>query len=595
MFANAGGSNTGSSLFGAKKNDDNKPAASSSGSAGLFGGKSSSEIGNIFGSSAPKPADKPQEDKKPEKAPSKPSGNLFGASNPKPASSIFGGGSKDDNKPASSSSGSSLFGKKDDSKQSALPGFDKKDEKPTEEKKGSLFGAKPAGGLFAAKPAEKDTSEAPGWSLGGAPSKPSSGSSLFGAKKDDDEEKPKNAGLDKEDSVKKSLFGSGGSSLFGKKDEKTEEKKDEKKEAPKASLTITPGSGAKSPFAAQKEANKSASGSLFGKPAAKPDEKKEPAAEGKDSKSLFGAPKKDDKPSPFGAKPDDKDKKEDSAKKPNLFGKTDSKEADAKKASPFGAKDASKPPLFGAKKSEGDKKAEEEKGKEGENKEQAAPVKPESVEVIKKATLEQSKKMALDTTALEDLFSSWYNQVDTHSERFKKHAKQLKKDELTLYDNIIMLESLSKYSEKVITDYGSGLTAMEDLAKQQEILMKSLDKIDEEIDDAIKKKTRGEHMYNSFRGYQTPEDSEIIDKGNYRQQMAAKAYVVNSTLDDIDGAVNGLGKVLTTNSDETASDEGSKDINIRLNQSYDVLKWIQDTACELNYQIEVLDRFIDDN
>jgi hypothetical protein len=207
-------------------------------------------------------------------------------------------------------------------------------------------------------------------------------------------------------------------------------------------------------------------------------------------------------------------------------------------------------------------------------------------------TLEQTKKTALDSTTLEDIFSSWYNKVDSQSDSFKKHAKRLKTEELALYDSITTLESLNQYSERVIQDYGTSLGTMQELAKQQEYLMSALDRIEDDIDDVLRKKSQGSSGVNRLRGMFGLEEYQPIERGNYRQQMFSKSHAVNTTLDKIEENVSGLSKMLSVNNSESAlaTSEESAEIGKILNNSYESLRWIQDTACDLNYQIELLDR-----
>mgnify|MGYP006281466187 CR=1 FL=1 len=210
--------------------------------------------------------------------------------------------------------------------------------------------------------------------------------------------------------------------------------------------------------------------------------------------------------------------------------------------------------------------------------------------------LAQTKKTALDSSTLEDIFSSWYNKVDSQSDAFKKHAKRLKLDELSLYDSISTLESLNQYSESVTQDYGTTLGAMQDLAKQQEHLMNSLDKIEDDIDTVLRSKTQGISTLNRIRGSFNPEDHDVVERGNYRQQMHLKAHSVNTNLDKVEDTINSLSKVLSVDGRESAQAEtdGHTEIGKVLNQSYDSLSWIQDTAYDLNYQIQLLERDIEE-
>jgi hypothetical protein len=361
---------------------------------------------------------------------------------------------------------------------------------------------------------------------------------------------------------------------------------------PNGGATASIGPGSKSPFLNGKKPEEKND---------KPEEKKSvfppttptPANDKKGSLPRYES-KKDDKPNPFGS-----DKKEN---KPGLFGATKKDE----NSSPFGAKDGKETKsasIFGGpstEKDSGDKVSkpigfslnEEKKGEEGKsNANPAAPVFKESdVEVIKKISLEKSKMSELDSTTLEDIFTSWYNKVESQSDGYKKHAKKLKKDELALYDNITMLETLKNYSERVIQDYGTSLTTMQDLANQQMVLMKSLDDVEDDIDDVIRKKNQGINTYNRFRGIPGSDNDDFIDRTNYRQQMTGKAHVVNTTLENIDDAIHNLNKALSTsNSNSAQVNEEHSEIGKVLNHSYDSLKWIQDTACDLNFQIELID------
>ena len=205
-------------------------------------------------------------------------------------------------------------------------------------------------------------------------------------------------------------------------------------------------------------------------------------------------------------------------------------------------------------------------------------------------TLDEQQKSNLDTLTLEDLFSSWYTKVETQSKMFKNQAKDLKKDELTLYDNIGTLESLNNYSERVIQDYGTTLTTIQGLASQQKTLMEALDVIEDDIEDAVRKKQQGINTYNRFRGIPTAGDNEMNNQINYRQQMAQKAKDVNVALDDIENTVQKFGNIISIHPENGESEnEDAVQIGKVLNQSYDSLKWIQDTSINLNYQIELLD------
>jgi hypothetical protein len=286
-----------------------------------------------------------------------------------------------------------------------------------------------------------------------------------------------------------------------------------------------------------------------------------------DAKSPFLTAKPEGKPSPFG---DSKDKPEGGIKDPNREGVKPS---------------STTPPFLVKKDDKKDPKGPVEE-KAGDDKKPEGP-KSSEIEVIKKMSIDQVKQTTMNSTSLEDIFSSWYNKIENQSDAYKKHAKQLKKEELELYDTITTLESLNQYSERVIQDYGQSISTMEHLARQQEHLMKSLDDVETDVDQVISKKTRPGHGFHKMiNGY------EPIEVGNYRQQMDAKAKNVNQTLDRIEDTIYGLGKVLSSSRTDAAQEDNkeSEEFGNILNKSYDTLRWIQDTACDLNYQIELIDR-----
>lgn len=478
--------------------------------------------------------------------------------------------------------------------------FSQQNKEADKKPEGSLFSSKPksdnkpSGGLF-------------GSNSGGDKAEGEKKSSLFGGGQSSSSPKPsgENSGLgsyqqpslSKPTSEKPSTDKpAGGSSLFAKKTESTSEsskpntlsfakpKEDEKKaEAPKAGMFAAVNSLKKDDQ--KKEESKSLFGAkptssvAFGKPAAEGDAKGSVFGskdDKKESASVFAA-KPDAKASPFGAP---KDKPSEGIKDPNALGLK-----------------PSKPGMFGnlSKTQSKDAKAGEEN--KGESKEAGgikldAP-KSSEIEVIKKMSLDQVKKTTLDSTTLEDIFSSWYNKVENQSESFKKHAKLLKQEELELYGSITSLESLKQYSERVIQDYGTSISTMEHVAMQQEYLMKALDDIDIDVEKVLTKKNKsGPNFQNRLLG---ASNYEAIEVGNYRQQMDAKAKNVNQTLDRIDDTVQTLNNVLSSNKTEKSSNDNgeAEEVGNILNKSYDTLRWIQDTACDLNYQIELLDRDLD--
>lgn len=110
--------------------------------------------------------------------------------------------------------------------------------------------------------------------------------------------------------------------------------------------------------------------------------------------------------------------------------------------------------------------------------------------------LNQVKKTSLDSSSLENIFSQWYDRIESQSDSYKKYAKRLKEEELALYDNIFTLESLNKYSENVIRDYTGTIGTIEEVAKQQEDLMTALDSIETGINEALKNRNQNNNAAN---------------------------------------------------------------------------------------------------
>ena len=589
LFTKTSGSGTG--LFNQGVNKDSQPGDKSK---SLFGGQPN--FLNPMGDNAKKT----EEEKK--KEGSSIIGMKTGSDNQAPKSGLFGKpASSPSSKPPTVSGGSmdkpkGMFEKglsTEKAAPSATPGiFGKGPEKPKEK---SLF----KGGSVLPKKDDAEKKSAIGTGSQGFP---------FGKKIDE--------AKDNKDDPKKNLFGgttsktSEKSGIFDKPSQpsgKTNpfEKKDEEKKSstvfggePKKGLSsdvfknLSPKEGdAKktSPFGSLDPSKTSKPGSSIFTGGSKTEKSGEQAKEPgklKNSKSNFIA---------TGAKPDlsfakkSEDKKEGNTSK-NIFAAKPSsgeKSALGTKVGTTGSKPpfGSKTGTIGSKPDLGSKEGQASKGGEAEKKE---PEKKNNIELIKKATLDNAQKLNLDSLTLEDLFSSWYSKVEAQSKMFKNQAKNLKRDELTLYDNIGTLESLNKYSERVIQDYGTSLSTMQGLAKQQEVLKSALDKIETDVDEAIKKK---HHGINRFRGMPGSSDEEMKGKINYRQQMSAKASTVNQALDQIEETVTNFSSVLSANNPDNTVSEDGEDFQIGkvLNQSYDSLRWIQDTAVDLNYQIELLD------
>ncbi|CAI2360425.1 unnamed protein product [Moneuplotes crassus] len=590
---------TGGFALGAKKESTQKPGDSK----GLFSGSTSSGTG-LFGPKNDQPKssgglfggiNKEGQDNSKEAEKSKQPGSLFGGKTDdkgaKSSGGFFGSSStpKDDKKPSTSPFESSTALKKDEKAPGGLFGGTtaKKDDKPGI----SLLSNKPSGGISLlpnSAPKPEGEKKPAGGLFGQISSKPTGGA--FGGNTKPEEKKSTGPFGAKTTNPATT----GGSTLFGKPTVSSKETTD-KTDKPKPSL-----------FGNDKQKEQSSKKETTTQPAfGKPAEDKKPGS------SLFPSkPAEKDAGGMFGKKPQTEEakgpskelfqklKSNDESSKPKFEGfgakpaedKKDSTEE--KKTSPFGGASASKPSAFGSSKGKlpafqpGAKKEEDKKEEQKTN-----PIaKSNNVELIKKATLDDAQKLGLDSSTLEDIFSNWYNKVEGQSKMFKEQAKVLKRDELLLYDNLATLETLNSYSERVIQDYGITLNTMQGLAAQQKTLMDSLEKIDGEIDEAIAKNQQGINTYNRFRGTHFSSDDEMNSKINYRQQMANKANDVNHSLDQIESTIKNIGEVVSNNHEKGSSeDEEEQQIGKVLNQAYDSLRWIQDTAVDLNYQIELLD------
>lgn len=207
--------------------------------------------------------------------------------------------------------------------------------------------------------------------------------------------------------------------------------------------------------------------------------------------------------------------------------------------------------------------------------------------------LNQVKKTSLDSSSLESIFSQWYDRIESQTDSYKKYAKRLKEEELALYDNIFTLESLNKYSENVIRDYTGTIGTIEEVAKQQEDLMSALDNIELGINEALKNRNQNNYAVNFAWGIYSNQ-YRINENGNLRQQLDQKTEVVDRGLNDLEDTISSLSKVLSLKESESnqSADDSSTTFDKVLNQSYESLRWIQDHALELNYQIEQIEREI---
>lgn len=203
-------------------------------------------------------------------------------------------------------------------------------------------------------------------------------------------------------------------------------------------------------------------------------------------------------------------------------------------------------------------------------------------------------KSSLDSKKLENIVIDWYNKVEKQSEMYTKHAKQLKFEELSLYENISTLENMNQYSERLIQDYGACLNTMQELSRQQKELTDVLDKVENEIDNALKSNNTAHSLegLQRIRFMHEQRDITNIEKSNYRQQMDMKAEAVNYNLDEIEKSIQSISKAVSQkNTDVINFDQDDSDeVNRVMNQSYEALRWIEDTAYDLTYQIELLDR-----
>lgn len=232
-----------------------------------------------------------------------------------------------------------------------------------------------------------------------------------------------------------------------------------------------------------------------------------------------------------------------------------------------------------------------EEGKKEEDKKEEPKV--SNIEVIKKMDIQQTKKTVLDSSSLEEIFSTWYNQVDSQADSFKKCAKRLKEDELMLYDNITTLDSLRQYSEKIAHEYETTLDTMQGIANQQQSLMNLLDGIESGIEDELSYKNQKMNSLNILRGVFTPDHTQgKIQGGNYRQQLDQKASIVNENLNNLESVIQSMSKVLsvTENESNQADSQDSSTVDKILNHTYESLRWIQDHAIDLNYQMELLEQ-----
>ena len=258
-------------------------------------------------------------------------------------------------------------------------------------------------------------------------------------------------------------------------------------------------------------------------------------------------------------------------------------------SSPFSKKDADKKeaPAVGESKAEGENKEKEEE--KGDAKKEAPKI--NEVELIKKMDLNQVKKTSLDSNTLENLFAQWYDRIETQTDSFKKYSKRLKEEELALYDNILTLESLNKYSENVVRDYTGTIGTIEEVAKQQEDLMLALDNIEMGIDEALKNRNQNANSFDFIRGY-TPGSHIRYENSNLRQQLDYKTHSVDASLNELEDTVSSLSKVLSLKESESSQsdDYGSMTFDKVVNQAYESLVWIQDNALELNYQIDIIER-----
>ena len=273
--------------------------------------------------------------------------------------------------------------------------------------------------------------------------------------------------------------------------------------------------------------SKPKSTSIFGKK----DEKKENTAENKSTISAFSVNPNDKLKA--GVK-DNKDSKQAPFKSNSAFQKPAGDSAKPA-SSVFGKKDndaglkASSGIKFGNKDKAGEKKEEDKKAdnkEESKNKAEDRFGLKAPKDVIHKSSLTDIEKQNIDSKRLEDIASNWYNSIENQSETFAKHAKQLKAEELALYDNISTLESMNQHSNKLINDYSACELTMQELCRQQNGILDVLEKVENELDNALgTNNINQQHQpFHTIRDFVSYSSQGISNKGaNYRQKMDATA------------------------------------------------------------------------
>ena len=161
---------------------------------------------------------------------------------------------------------------------------------------------------------------------------------------------------------------------------------------------------------------------------------------------------------------------------------------------------------------------------------------------------------------------------------FQTHASRLKRDEIELYEVLAYIDNLSKCEEGISLRYASANVMINQISKQQNSLMKLLDKIDEEATDLLKIK-------NKF----TPQNKHITTKLPYKghsqenfenkQQNDRKMNLINETLDQLEDMVQILSKTISINGFKQSEDELSWiSFDKVLNQSFESLVRIREIA-----------------
>jgi hypothetical protein len=142
--------------------------------------------------------------------------------------------------------------------------------------------------------------------------------------------------------------------------------------------------------------------------------------------------------------------------------------------------------------------------------------------------LNNAMKKELTNKTIDDIFSTWNNQLETQTASFETSASKLNQAELELYENIDSLTVLQDTSKKVCDDYRKNLQDINHILEQQDGLAEYLNNMEKEVDQILQDKT----YYSQLQGF-----GEMHDGSNKREAIYNQAIEANHNLDTIENVM----------------------------------------------------------